>query len=171
MLEHASCGFSSRGELKVGAHDIPRVDLLLITILCLYVVKFLKLAARGFVIIAVLQPWPAAAGAGAGASITSVLAYLLSAPLARQDHCEPCVHTQAVYDQQPEPGFADDLHRLRSALLVLPLDYLICILIGLVFSLLLDIYQILKVLLSQSRSNSQSVRRPEHLTLDVTRGR
>ena len=125
---------------------------------------------RLFAIIAALQPWPAAAGAGAGASITSFLAYLLSAPI-RPDSCEPCAHPQASFESFPEPGFADDFLRLRSALYVLPLDYIICILIGLVFSLLLDIYQNLKVLVSQSRSQSQQIRRPDSLPLDVTRGR
>jgi len=113
-----------------------------------------------------------AAGAGAGSTLTALLAYLLSAHRAPSIaevplHACSCAST-------PEPGYSDDWERLASALSALPFDYLICALFGVLSTLALDIFYLVKTLIKQARQDSQPKpgfpRRPEFLALDVTRG-
>ena len=121
-----------------------------------------------------LQHWPAAgAGLGAGATLSSLLsAFVSQGPI--QAPIDPCLPCSASEDNRA--GFADDLQRLSSAVQLLPLDYILCVLIGLFITLLIDLYHIGKVLVRQIGQirvvpSQEHHHRPDFLPIDVTRGR
>jgi len=131
--------------------------------------KKLKVLA---VITTALAQWQTpVAGAGAGSTVTALLAYLL-ASTAQQNPEAPV--SPLFCPGSPQSGFSDDWHRLSAALASLPLDYLLCALLGICASLAVDIFHIVRQALSAYRRDSvqgsRQSRRPEFLALDVTRG-
>jgi len=124
-------------------------------------------------ITAALAHWQSpVAGAGAGSTVTALLAYLLASHTAPQSADITIAHVYCP--GTPQPRFSDDWHSFTTALASLPLDYLLCALIGILGTFILDAFHLVKQALSAHRQQvhpgSRQPRRPEFLALDVTRG-